>query len=171
MNNFCFRFQNKDISVLKKREPLCEKNLKKLILISTVFVFSSFLFLKIFFVFNFQTFKIAGDFFKPKSLLVKKTNPKPDYVLPLLVNLQGKTGPKLAKIHVYITLNEKTFLEKFLSKNEQFKKHLLFVLSGQSVKTINKKKQYLENQIHTQFNSFLAEKPIQGIRIQTEMLN
>lgn len=93
------------------------------------------------------------------------------HVFPLLVNLKGDKGPQLARIHVYVTLSEGTHKKEFLPQDSELEKQLLFILSGQSFKMLKKKKDYFEDQIRSQLNAFLTQKPVNGVYIKTEILN
>ena len=163
-----FKFQNTEYCAGRRPEPLSESKIKKLLLISSLTVSLSFLVFKIFPTFS---FKKSFSFFKINAPQVTETADEHDYVLPLLVNLKGEEGPQLAKIHVYITLGKNSSEKEFLSPDNKLEKHLLFVLSGQSVKILKRKKDHLEKQIRSQLNAFLTDNFVHGVRIQTEMLN
>ena len=155
-----FKFQNQAFCKdFQKAESLPEKTVRKIFLLSSVCVFFSFLALKINFYFN------KG---KPSPPLESQT--ESDYALPLLVNLKGEKGPQLARIHVHIHLKEDSLKKEFLSQ-DKLEKHLLFILSGQSIKTLHKKRVYFEEQIRAHLNGFLTKRLIHGVYIQTEILN
>ena len=114
--------------------------------------------------------KTDDPFSGQESSFVKEVL-KEAHVFPLLVNLKGEEGPFLAKVHVYITLSEDSPEKKLLSHNNRLEKQLLFILSGQSVKSLSRKKDHFEREIRSQLNSFLTNSFINGVYIQTEMLN
>lgn len=163
-----FKFQNPRYCEGRQVEPLSERNIKKIIFISSLSV-----------LFCFFTFKTISFFYSKKSSVhlksesqsTEKTAKESSYVLPLLVNLKGEKGPQLAKVHVHITFNGNSLEKKSLPQGNQLEKHLLFILSGQSSKNLNRKKNQFEKQIRSQLNAFLSENLVNGVSIHTEMLN
>ena len=160
MKNFRFQFQN-SLAVSKpvKKELFYSHNPGRLILISSLLVFISFFSLKL------------ALFFQSKnalSLSVQKSfqPTAPPHIYPLLVNLKGQEGPQLAKVYVYITAEDQG---KELLKNQRLERKLLFLLSGQSIKNLNREQ--FHSQIQSQLNAFLSGNLIHKIQIQTEMLN
>ena len=169
MNKTAFKFQNQEYcQSSQKKEPLSEKSIKKLLAVSSFLAFFSLLALKSLYSLNFN--KQTSDVAFRKSFSPKDTF-KTAQVFPLLVNLKGKKGPQLARIYVSITLNENSLEKEFLSQGNKLEKHLLFILSGQSVDNLSKKKNHFEKQIRSQLNAFLTENLIDGVRIRTEKLN
>ena len=164
-----FKFQNPEHwQNLKRKKHLSEKWVKKILIISSFTVFVSFLSLKVLWSLDFNK-----EFFFSKSSKnsVKEESFKKTHTLPLLVNLKGETGPQLTRIQIYITFNASSLEEDLLPKDKKLEKHLLFILSGQSIQALNKKKGYFEKQIRSHLNAFLSKDLINGIDIQTEMLN
>ena len=169
MRQISFQFQNQECCPgFQRKEPLSSEAIKKLIVVSSFTVFSILLILKILWSLNFNKTFSSWIFKKNSSI---QTAFKEAHVFPLLVNLKGEEGPQLARVYVYITLGENSVEREFLSQDSQLEKHLLFILTGQSTQTLSDKKEYFEKQIRSQLNAFLTENFINGVRIQTEMLN
>ena len=164
MKSFQFPFQN-SLSVSKplKRDFFYSQNPARLILMSSLLVFIAFFSLKLL---SFFQSKNALSLSVQKS--VQPTAP-PSHIYPLLVNLKGQEGPQLAKVYVYITADKDQGKKKKLLKNQRLERKLLFLLSGQSVKNLNREQ--FHSQIQSQLNAFLSGNLIHKIQIQTEMLN
>lgn len=143
---------------------MSEQAIKKLLLLSSLSVSAVFLTIKILW------FSLGSHGASEKPKLVQE-NVQASYIFPLLVNLKGERGPQLARIHVHVTLSADSREKEFLSHDSQLEKHLLFILSGQSIEVLNRKKEYFEKQILSQLNAFLTQNPVNGIHIQTEILN
>lgn len=164
-----FQFQNQECCPdLQRREPLSSEAIKKLIVVSSFTVFSILLMLKILWFLGFNK-SFSVRIFKQSAFV--QNSFKESHVFPLLVNLKGEEGPQLARVYVYITLGEDSVEQELLAQDSQLEKHLLFILTGQSIQTLSEKKAYFEKQIQSQINAFLTEDLINGVRIQTEMLN
>ena len=163
-----FKFKNQEYCKPQRKESLYENWIKKLLVLSTFTVFFSFLTLKIPRILS--SYK-RSPVFKLNAYSSKRKPVESVHSLPLLVNLKGEKGPQLARIYVYITLSESSLKKEFLSQESKLEKNILFILSGQSVKTLNKKKNYFEKQIRSQLNAFLSKELVNGVRIQTKMLN
>ncbi|MDE0092874.1 MAG: hypothetical protein OXN83_06285 [Oligoflexia bacterium] len=165
MKNLKFVFQNHDsLSKPVRSKLFSSQKITRLIFISSLFVSFSFFILK-----SFQSFRVKNQFsfFNQISLAEQELNFS--HIFPLLVNLKGQNGPQLARVYVYITLTDDENARESLFEDHTLEKQLLFLLSGQSVKSL-KKKQF-QNQIQSQLNAFLSDSLINRIQIQTEMLN
>ena len=169
MDKMDFQFQNREqCQNSQRKEFLYEGWIKRFFILSSCVVFFGFFVLKILWSVNFN--KQYSNFELSKSS-AKEEKFEKAHILPLLVNLKGEKGPQLVRLQVYIALN-KNFLEKeFLSQGKEFEKHLLFILSGQEVKDLQKKRSYFEQKIRSQLNAFLSEDIVDGVRIQTERIN
>ncbi len=161
-----FKFQNQDpFSKPKRKELLTAKSIKKILAFSSFLAFFSFLVLR-----------AVPFFYSNKSIWIFSKKPikadtKATHVFPLLVNLKGREGPQLARVQVSISFNAHSLEKDFLSSDNQIKKHLLFILSGQSTQFLKKKKDYFEEQIQSQLNAFVNQSLVRGVQIQTEVLN
>ncbi len=169
MKNIKFSFRNQGpLPNLPRKEPLSSKEIKKLAAGSLLLICLAFWALK-----NVSPLSVGKwPFYKPSgpSSFLNRTA-KEAHVVPLLVNLKGEQGPQLANIHVHITLNEQALDRKFLSRDSQFKKHILFILSGQPTAFLSEKKGHFERRIQSQLNAFLTGNLIHKVRIQAEALN
>ena len=169
MGKIDFQFQNKEQCQSSKRKEILSENwIKKFLVFSSFTVFLCFFALKFLWFFNLNK---SYPYLRFNKLSSEEKNFEKAYILPLLVNLKGENGPQLVKAQVYITLSEDSLEEDFLSQNKEFEKHLLFILSGQEIKTLQKKRNYFEQQIRSQLNVFLSRNTVDGVRIQTEKLN
>ena len=170
MNKTAFKFQNQEYCQnFQKKQPLSEKSIKKLLVVSSFLAFFSWLALKNLYPLNFN--EHTSDFVFRKSSSSKDTVNKTAQTFPLLVNLKGKKGPQLARIYVSIIFSENSLEKEFLSQGNKLEKHILFILSGQSIDILSKEKNHFEKQIRSQLNVFLTENLIDGVRIRTEKLN
>ena len=169
MGKMDFQFQNKEpYQSFRRKEILSESRVKKFIILSFFTVFLIFFALKFLWFFHLNK---PHPYLQFSKLSSEEKDFDKAYVLPLLVNLKGENGPQLVRAQVSITLSEDFLEEDFLSKDKEFEKHLLFILSGQEVKTLQKKRNYFERQIRSQLNVFLSRNTVDGVRIQTERLN
>ncbi len=142
--------------------------------IKKCFVFSSSTVLLCFFILKALSFINSNkvySFFEFNRTVSAEQQSGRAHILPLLVNLKGEKGPQLFRAQVYITLSKNSLKNEFLSYDKEFEKHLLFILSGQEVKVLQKKRSYFEQQIRSQLNAFLSKDIVDGVRIQTKMLN
>ena len=166
MGKMDFQFQNKEqYQNFRQKEILSENWIKKIL------IFSFFTVFLIFFALKFLWFNKSYSYLQFSKISFEEKDFEKAYVLPLLVNLKGEDGPQLVRAQVSITLSEDSLEEDFLSKDKEFEKHLLFVLSGQEVKTLQEKRNYFEQQIRSQLNVFLSKNTVDGVHIQTERLN
>lgn len=164
MTKIKLSFQNSsDLSKSVRSELLSSQKLTQIIFISSVAVFFLFFTLKFFSFFN---FKNKTEISKQQSL---GTVEELSHAFPLLVNLKGKTGPQLARVNVYLTLADSVSKKDLLLEESKLEKQLLFLLSGQSIQSLEK--EYFYNQIQSQLNAFLSNRFINKVHIQTEMLN
>ncbi|MCZ0932074.1 MAG: hypothetical protein OXJ52_02860, partial [Oligoflexia bacterium] len=162
MKSLKFKFQNPAIfSKPIRRELFYSQKIAQLIFISSLAVFISFFALKFF-----QFFSAKNKF----SFSVQKSlgDHRPSHIFPLLVNLKGQEGPQLAKVYVHVTVDNENKRDVLL-ENHKLEKQLLFLLSGQSVRSLKKEQFY--SQIQSQLNAFLSGNLINEVRIQTEVLN
>ena len=132
---------------------------------------SSFIALSFFIIQLLGFVKTNKQIFNSKPAFKAEKNLIKAHVVPLLVNLKGEEGPQLARINVYITPNGHSFKKEFLSQNNKLEKHLLFVLSGQPIANLSKRKTHFEKQIQSQLNTFSTKNLINKVHIQTKMLN
>ena len=137
------------------------QNSSKLIFISSLFVLTGFFSLNLFHLFS---TKNKSQTVVQKSLADLQFS----HVFPLLVNLKGQKGPQLAKVYVHISTEDEN-QKNLLRQNKKLEKQLLFLLSGQPVKSL--KQEYFYSQIQSQLNAFLSGNLINQIHIKTEMLN
>lgn len=169
MRRIKFQFCNKEHHQKSERtEFLSENWIKKFFVFSSCAVFCTFFILKILWPLNFNK---QHPHFEFRKLSSKEEKFDRAHTLPLLVNLKGEKGPQLVRLQVYIALSENSLEKEFLSQDKEFEKHLLFILSGQEIKTLQKKRNYFEQQIRSQLNAFLSKDTVNGVRIQTERLN
>ena len=163
MKDLKFKFQNPVLfSKPIRRDLFYSQKTAWLILISSLAVFISFSALKLI-----QLFSSKNKF----SVSIQKSlgDHEFSHIFPLLVSLKGQEGPQLAKVYVYINVNNDENRGNVSLENQTLEKKLLFLLSGQSVKTL--KRQQFYSQIQSQLNAFLSGKLIDQVRIQTEVLN
>ena len=169
MSKVNFQLQNREYyQNFKRKEGSFENWIKKTFIFSFITVFLSFFALKFLCSLNLRELYSHLQFRKSSS---EEINFKNAHILPLLVNLKGENGPQLVKAQVHINLSENSLKEEFLHQNKEFEKHLLFILSGQEIQTLQKQKNHFEQQIRSQLNAFLSKNIVDGVRIQTEMLN
>ena len=95
---------------------------------------------------------------------------------PLLVNLKGAGGPRLAHVHVEIKIRAPEAKKELLSDRKKLSKYLLFALSGKSIKDLAAKKSHFESRIQSQLNAFLPAGPafqgaVEGVSIRAKALN
>ncbi|MBC6415741.1 MAG: hypothetical protein GDA46_05040 [Bdellovibrionales bacterium] len=159
MGQFRLQFHNQDsfYSPFKRRSFF---SIKKLSLF--LFFFLSVVF-----------FSVKFVYFLPVTKLSLKVPPKSqeveDHIVPLWVNLKGQEGPQIAKVFVFMSLNSKEGLSQESFEKHKLENKLLFLLSGQSVSSLNHKE--FQNQIQNQLNIFLTDQIINELKIQTEILN
>ena len=164
-----FKFENQEYCPpVKRKEFLSSRRVKIFIIISSLIVFFSFFILQ-----TFLFLKPNNPFshFQFRSTSLREKPVENSYIFPLLVNLKGEKGPQLARIKVFLTFSEDSLKQEFLSQGNRLKKHLLFVLSSQESKMLNKNKDRFEKQIRSQLNAFLSKNLVHGVRIQTKILN
>ena len=166
MKSLNFKFRNSAPYSKPIRRELCSsQKLARIIFISSGSVFISFFSLKMFHFFNLNL-KDKWNLSVQKSV---KESVKPSHIFPLVVNLKGQEGPQLVKAHVYISVTVGENRKDIQIESHKLEKQLLFLLSGQSIKSLGKEQFY--RQIRSQLNTFFGEDLINNIRIQTEMLN
>ena len=164
MKSLKFRFQNPAFfSKPIRREFFSSQKIAQIIFISSGAVFISFFSLKLF---QFFSVKNKLSFSVQKSV---EKSVQPSHIFPLVVNLKGQEGPQLAKVYVYINVIGDENKKDIQIENHKLEKQLLFLLSGQSIKNLNKEQFY--RQIQSQLNAFLSDSLINKVRIQTEILN
>lgn len=164
-----FQFKNQEVYTKAQKQTFSfDKWLSQLVLFSSLFVFISFLALKI--PRYFKTYKKSLPFFNTDSSSQKKAVEEITHSVPLFVNLKGDKGPQLVRVNVYLSVDESSKRE-LASQGNTLEKHILFLLSGQSAKALSSKKDHFEKQIHFHLNAFLSKKIVNAVHIQTQTMN
>ena len=173
--------QFENLYFIPKPRPV--KSVKKLFIISSLFLSFSFFGLKFYYQFlstydfsSFQKFSfqnILTEQFRTQKNRVQKLSSKErkeeSHTLPLLVSLKGQEGPRLARVSVSIYLDSQNLKKPFGKEIENLEGQLLFLLSGQSITHLSNKD--FQDQIQNQLNLFLSHQMIQDLNIETELLN
>ena len=169
MRKIYFQFYNQEADFKPQRKMFSfERGFGRLLLFSSLFVFTSFLALKI--PRYLKTYNKSLPFFNSPTLSQKRAVEEIIHSVPLFVNLKGDKGPQLMQVQVYLSVEESS-KQELLSKEPQLEKHILFLLSGQSAKALSSKKDHFEKQIHFHLNAFLSKKIVNSVHIQTQSLN
>ena len=150
-----FEFKNQSLLPAPKKKPVSSNRFQY------GFFYSSFLILFLFF--SLKSFY----FFKKNHQPISKVSQEGPMV-PLLLNLKSRQGPRLARVQVFISVKAGTKTEAF-SKQEELKKQLLFLLSGQPIQELNKKS--FQSRIQKQLNAFLSDSFVQDLNINMKVLN
>lgn len=164
-------------------KPRSVKSVKKLFLISFLFLSCSFFGLKFYhqflFTYDFSSFQKFSfqtalmEQFRTQKKKVQKLSSKErkgeGHTLPLLVSLKGEEGPRLARVFVSIYLDSQNLKNPFEKEIENLESQLLFLLSGQSITHLSNRS--FQDQIQNQLNIFLSHQMIQDLNIETELLN
>lgn len=156
-----FSYKNKS-NYQNKREQvhLSEQWIKKVFFIAFSFSFSFLLLGKVVWIFNNK-----AKTTQVRSLASTKQI-KTISLSPIVVNLKSDKGPQLTRVQVNISTYEESVKKELLSKNKSLEKHLLFVLSGQDSKKINKNKSIFEKKLISQINAFLSSGNINEVKIK-----
>ena len=163
MNKLELHFYNRDFHEKSPGRFLSSVNqIKKLFILSSFFVFSGFFLLK--------AFVKPGKFHsqaKGSNQFLLQKDRGINHILPVLLNLKGSDGPQVAEIQVHIQLDESNLNPDLLFQGKQIEKHILFVLSGQSVEDLTERSEKFERQIQEHLNAFLSNRLVDGVEIKT----
>ena len=180
MKKDCSQFENP----LFIPQPRPIKSVKKLFIISFIFLSFSFFGFKFYYqlltkyefstyfeIFSFRNIIAQKKKFHKKHIqkFNSKDQKQESHTLPLLVSLKGNDGPRLARVFVSIYLDSQDLKKPFGKEFENLENQLLFLLSGQSITHLNNKD--FQDQIQNQLNLFLSPQMIQNLNIETELLN
>ena len=117
---------------------------------------------------------VSADKGKRLSSAEQKTAPQQTAALsfpPFPVNLRSGAGNALALVKIDLKTDRPAAKKEILSKNKKFKKHLLLLLSGKERGDLTKNKERFEEEIRSQFNTFLSQGSVKEVRFQTTAIN
>lgn len=120
---------------------------------------------------------LARSYFKTEVRNVASQAPQTDTELqtlelsPVLVNFTSSEGLRTAHVSAKIKTRYSHVKNKILNNQNEFHKHLLFILSEKEIENINKNKSQFEQQIVSQMNVFLPKGKVEKVVLHTKVLN